>query len=93
MYYREHGIAHFHAEHQGEQATFTIDGEILAGQITSRTARRLIKEWATAHRQNCRQTGIAQKKARHWRESHHLNEENAWHFFRQFCELSTAVSI
>jgi hypothetical protein len=49
MYYREHGIAHFHAEYQGEQATFTTDGEVLAGQITSRTARRLIKEWATAH--------------------------------------------
>lgn len=49
MFYREHGIAHFHAEYQGEQATFTIDGEILAGEITSRTARRLIKEWATMH--------------------------------------------
>ena len=49
MFYREHGIAHFHAEYQGEQATFTVDGEILAGEITSRTARRLIKEWATAH--------------------------------------------
>jgi hypothetical protein len=49
MFYREHGVAHFHAEYQGEQATFTIDGETLAGEITSRTARRLIKEWATAH--------------------------------------------
>ena len=49
MFYREHGVAHFHAEYQGEQATFTIDGDILAGEITSRTARRLIKEWATAH--------------------------------------------
>ena len=23
MFYREHGVAHFHAEHQGEQASFT----------------------------------------------------------------------
>ena len=50
MFYREHGVAHFHAEHQGQQATFTLDGEILAGMLSSRTARRLIKEWATAHR-------------------------------------------
>jgi hypothetical protein len=49
MFYREHGVAHFHAEYQGEQATFTLDGELLAGGIGSRTARRLIKEWATAH--------------------------------------------
>ena len=26
MFYREHGAAHFHAEHQGQQATFTLDG-------------------------------------------------------------------
>lgn len=49
MFYREHGVAHFHAEYQGQQATFTLDGEPLAGEIGSRTARRLLKEWATAH--------------------------------------------
>ena len=50
MFYREHGAVHFHAEYQGQQATFTLEGEILAGTLSSRTARRLIKEWATAHR-------------------------------------------
>jgi hypothetical protein len=50
MFYREHGVAHFHAEHQGQQATFTFDGELLAGTLRSRTARRLIREWAMAHR-------------------------------------------
>ncbi len=49
MFYREHGVAHFHGEYQGQQATFTLDGELLAGEIASRTARRLIKEWAMAH--------------------------------------------
>ena len=49
MFYREHGVAHFHAEYQGQQATFTFDGEVLAGGIQSRTALRLVKEWATAH--------------------------------------------
>ena len=50
MFYREHGVAHFHAEHQGQQATFTFDGKLLAGSIGSRTALRLIAEWAAAHR-------------------------------------------
>ena len=51
MFYREHGVAHFHAEFQGQQATFTFDGEILAGSLPSRTAQRLIREWSLAHRQ------------------------------------------
>lgn len=50
MFYREHGVAHFHAEYQGQQATFTLEGDLLAGALSSRTARRLIKEWAVAHR-------------------------------------------
>jgi hypothetical protein len=49
MFYREHGVPHFHAEYQGQQATFTVDGELPAGSIRSRTALRLIKEWALAH--------------------------------------------
>lgn len=50
MFYREHGVPHFHAEYQGEQATFTFDGELLAGRLHSRTALRLIKDWSVAHR-------------------------------------------
>lgn len=45
MYYREHGVPHFHAEYQGQQATFTFDGQILAGELRSPTAVRLITEW------------------------------------------------
>ena len=50
MFYREHGVGHFHAEYQGRQATFTFDGDVLAGSVRSRAALRLIKEWAAAHR-------------------------------------------
>lgn len=50
MFYREHGIAHFHAEYQGQQATFTLEGTVLAGAIRSPTALRLIQAWSTAHR-------------------------------------------
>jgi len=50
MFYREHGVPHFHAEYQGQQASFTFDGEPLAGSIRSLTALRLIKEWSLARR-------------------------------------------
>lgn len=50
MFYQEHGVPHFHAEYQGQQATFTFDGELLAGAIGSRTALRLIREWSLANR-------------------------------------------
>lgn len=48
MFYREHGVGHFHAEYQGQQATFTFDGKLLAGDLP-RTAKRLVEEWAEAH--------------------------------------------
>jgi hypothetical protein len=50
MYYQEHGVPHFHAEHHSERATFTFDGQLLAGGIRSRRARRQIEEWAALHR-------------------------------------------
>ena len=29
----DHGVAHFHAEYQGRQATFTVNGDALAGAL------------------------------------------------------------
>lgn len=40
MYYREHGVPHFHAEYQGQQASFTFDGDLLAGSLRSKAALR-----------------------------------------------------
>lgn len=50
MFYREHGPAHFHAEYQGQQGKFGFDGQMLVGNIQSKTALRLIREWASLHR-------------------------------------------
>lgn len=33
MFYKEHEPAHFHAEHQGQQAKFDFSGNVVAGQI------------------------------------------------------------
>ena len=49
MFYQEHGVPHLHAEYQGQQATLTFDGKVLAGAIRSRTALRLVEEWTRLH--------------------------------------------
>jgi len=49
MYFGDHAPPHFHAEHRGQKATFNFRGDLLSGSIASRTARRLIREWAVMH--------------------------------------------
>jgi len=44
MFYKEHEPAHFHAEYQGQQGRFDFEGEMVVGNIQSRTALRLIRE-------------------------------------------------
>ena len=50
MYYKEHEPAHFHAEHQGQDGKFEFSGKMIAGNVQSKTALRLIREWAVLHR-------------------------------------------
>jgi hypothetical protein len=50
MFFGDHPPPHFHAEYQGEKATFAFNGDLLAGNISSPRARRLIREWAVLHR-------------------------------------------
>lgn len=38
-----------HAEHQGQQGKFDFSGELIIGNIQSRTALRLIRKWAILH--------------------------------------------
>lgn len=49
MFYREHEPKHFHAEYQGQHAKFDFDGVVIVGHITSKTALKLIREWAGLH--------------------------------------------
>jgi hypothetical protein len=49
MFYDDHNPPHFHAEYQGEKAVFDFRGNILRGDISSRTAVRLIREWVDLH--------------------------------------------
>ena len=51
MLYREHNSLHFHAEYQGQEASFDFDGNITEGKMKSRTAQKLIREWTALHRE------------------------------------------
>jgi len=55
MFYNDHEPPHFHAEHQGLQGKFEFSGEMIVGAIESRTAFRLIREWASLHRSELEQ--------------------------------------
>jgi hypothetical protein len=51
MYYREHGVPHFHAFYGGYEASISIESlNLLAGELPPR-ALRLVKQWASLHRE------------------------------------------
>ena len=50
MYFGDHNPPHFHVEFQGEKATFNFGGQLLAGSISSGTARKLVRDWARRHK-------------------------------------------
>lgn len=50
MYYREHGVPHFHATYGEHRASFAIATlETLEGDLPGRL-RGVVLEWASAHR-------------------------------------------
>lgn len=55
MFHREHNPPHFHAEYQGQAGVFDFDGNMTHGLMRSKTARRLIREWARIHRDELKQ--------------------------------------
>jgi len=50
IYWKEHGVAHFHAKYEGSRAAFAIeDFRLLEGQLPPRVTG-LVLEWAALHR-------------------------------------------
>lgn len=50
MFHREHNPPHFHAEYQGQTGVFDFDGKMLDGNMKSKRAKKLIREWARLRR-------------------------------------------
>ena len=45
MFYDEHNPPHFHAEFHSKKALFDFLGNILVGDLGSKTAVKLVREW------------------------------------------------
>jgi hypothetical protein len=51
MYYREHGVPHFHALYGGHEASIAIQSlKVLHGDLPPRVYR-LVNRWASLHRE------------------------------------------
>ena len=55
MFFDEHNPPHIHAEYQGSKAVFDLNGNIARGDLGSRTAVRLVREWIDMHRNELRE--------------------------------------
>jgi len=49
MFYEDHNPPHLHAEFQGKKAVFDFQGNILRGDLASKTAIKLVREWIDLH--------------------------------------------
>ena len=49
MFFDEHNPPHFHVEYQGAKAVFDFHGNITRGSLNSKTATRLVRDWADQH--------------------------------------------
>ncbi|MBN1362588.1 MAG: DUF4160 domain-containing protein [Sedimentisphaerales bacterium] len=45
MFHDEHNPPHIHVEYQGKKAVLDFSGNVLKGDLKSRTALRLVREW------------------------------------------------
>jgi hypothetical protein len=54
MYFREHGVAHFHAVYGEFNGVFDVDTlDMIEGDLPAR-AQRLVREWAERYRDELR---------------------------------------
>lgn len=49
MFYDEHDPPHLHAEYQGKKAVFDFHGNMFKGNLDSRTAVKLVRDWIDIH--------------------------------------------
>lgn len=49
MFFDDHNPPHLHAEYQGHKALVDFNGNVLRGDMGSRTALRLLREWIDLH--------------------------------------------
>lgn len=55
MFFDDHEPPHIHVEYQGYKAVFDLMGNITGGDLQSRTAVRLVREWIDLRSKELRQ--------------------------------------
>lgn len=50
MFFDDHNPPHFHAEYTGKKALFDFRGNIIQGDLRSKTATRLVRDWIDIRR-------------------------------------------
>lgn len=68
MYYDEHNPPHLHAEFQGNWAVLDFQGNVIRGELHSRTALRLIRDWIDLHVQELQEDWELARAGRDLRE-------------------------
>jgi hypothetical protein len=68
MYYDEHNPPHIHVEYQGNKALLDFQGNILKGDLKSRTALRLVRDWVDLHHDEINEDWILAQKGERIKE-------------------------
>ena len=79
MFFKEHGVPHFHARYGGQVAVFTVESfERIRGELPLR-AERLVRKWAACIETSCCETGSRHERAGRSRRSSHWHERDPRH--------------
>ncbi|MDX8378348.1 MAG: DUF4160 domain-containing protein [Mariprofundales bacterium] len=73
MFYDEHNPPHFHAEYSGNRAVFDFQGNIIKGNLASKTAIRLVREWIDMHIIELKEDWILARESKEMRKIKPLN--------------------
>lgn len=49
MFFDDHNPSHMHVEYSGKKANFDFNGNVTKGDLNSRTATKLVREWIDLH--------------------------------------------
>ena len=49
MFFDDHNPSHMHVEYSGKKANFDFNGNVTKGDLDSRTATKLVREWIDLH--------------------------------------------
>jgi hypothetical protein len=95
IYYKEHGVPHFHAKYSGQTGVFSIvDLKLIEGRLPKRVVA-LVLEWAFEHRSELLQNwqrAVAQRPAVHCTAG--IGWSHAFRQGRQICgRLQAAIDL